>query len=285
MMFEFKFEGLQELQREIADFSERRLGTAVATAMTRTAVKTRDAVQNHMRAVFDRPKPYTVRQLRYVAATAKKPVAAVGFNIAAVQDVYGRVVRFEDLGPGETAAGKYLQFQQDGGQRRSKRFENALRQVGVLPHGWMAVPGERAKMDSYGNHSVGEIRQILSWFDAAELVAGSRQNMGVKGREKRKLGTKRKAGFEYFVVPAGASRSWSRGNGRTASHKMQPGIYRRSQSFGGSRLEPIIIFVRRTGYKPRFDFYGVAKREANLHLVPELKRAIDESRQRLAAKG
>lgn len=281
-MIQVKVDGIDKLVANLHEFSERRIKATVATAMTRTAVKARDAVQDHMRAVFDQPTPYTLRQLRYTPATATRPVATVGFNIAAIQDVQGNVIKYRDLGSGQTPAGKYLQFQVDGGQRALKRFEVALQRAGVLPYGWYAVPGERAKVDSFGNHSPAEIRQILSWFDAAQQVAGSTQNMGPAGRAKRRAGTKRKAGFEYFVVTAGAKRSWQRAGGGVGTHKMQPGIYRRTALAMGSRIEPVLIFIKGAAYRSRFDFYGVVQRVVDSTLPGELDRAIREAQARLA---
>lgn len=272
--------GMKELQKDLKDMSERRIKAAAATALTRTAVQVRDKVKAAMPTYLDRPTPYTVRQLKYVAATAKSLVAIVGFGVIGVEDVYGKVVRYEDLGASRTPAGKYLSYQIDGGQRRDKRFEKALRTVGVLPSGWFAVPGQLAKMDAYGNQSVGEIRQILSWFDAAELTPGSRQNMGEKGRKKRIKGTKKKAGFEYFVSKPGDTRSFTRSSGKVGSHKMQPGIYRRV-FMNGSHLQPIIIFVKRATYRPRFNFYGIAQQEIDRILPVEADRAVSESLERM----
>lgn len=73
-----------------------------------------------------------------------------------------------------------------------------------MPRGWVAVPGFRAKIDAYGNQSMGELRQILSWFDAAKLTTGSTQNMRDAGRNKRRRGTRAKAGFEYVAIKPGA---------------------------------------------------------------------------------
>lgn len=284
MQISLDIKGMKELQANLKDMSDRRIKAAVATALTRTVVKVRDHVKTAMTTSLDRPTPYTMRQLKYVAATAQRPVAAVGFGVVAITDQLGNVMRYQDLGPGETPAGRYLHPQIHGGPRRNKPFENHLRTVGVLPSGWFAVPGERAKMDSYGNQSVGEIRQILSWFDAAEMTAGSTQNMRQKGRDKRIKGTKKTAGFEYFVVKAGATRSFTRGNGNTGSHKMQPGIYRRTMLAMGSRIEPVVIFVTQAKYRQRFDFYGIAKREGDRILPVELTKAVNESLARMNGK-
>ena len=284
MQISLNISGLKELQASLKDMSDRRIKAAVATALTRTAVQVRDKVKTAMVTSLDRPTAYTMRQLKYVAATAERPVAAVGFGVVAITDQRGDVMRYQDLGASETPAGKYLHDQIHGGPRRDKRFEKALRAVNVLPQGWFAVPGQRAKMDSHGNQSVGELKQILTWFDAAELVAGSRQNMRQKGRDKRIKGTKKTAGWEFFVVQAGASRSFARANGKTGSHKMQPGIYRRTMLAMGTKIEPIVIFVNQARYRQRFDFYGIAKQEGDRILPIELNRAVRESLARMNGK-
>ena len=283
-MLTIQITGLEDLRRNIQDLSERRIKAAVATAMTRTAVKARDALKAELMRSIDKPTPYTVRAIKYSAASANRLVAAVGFDVAAIQDVFGNVVRYADLGPGQTPAGKYMQWTTNGGARTQKRFEKALQAVGVLPSGWRAVPGERAKINAYGNQNVGEIRQILSWFDAAELVAGSRQNMGQAGRDRRRKGTKKTAGFEYFVAPVDGRRTFTRANGKTGTKKMQPGIYRRTTYALGSRIEPVVIFVKQANYRKQFDFYGVTQREIDRNLAPEFNKAIAASIARMGTK-
>lgn len=291
MKIDIKVQGIKELQANLKEFSERRVRSTVATAMTRTAVMVRDQLQSKMASALDRPTAYTRRNLRYTAATAKGLQASVGFDIVANQDMYGKVTGYTNMGRAQTPVGKYMNDQIEGGPRRNKRFENALRRVGVLPAGWFAVPGQRAKVDAFGNQSPGEIRQILSWFDAAELVRGSTQNMRVAGRERRMKGTRKKAGWEYVLFPVGAVRQWARttsaGPGR-GRHKMQPGIYRRSQLDMGpgmkSRLEPIMIFVKSARYRSRWDFYGDAKRAVDRIYPAEIDKAIAEAFKALAER-
>ena len=154
----------------------------------------------------------------------------------------------------------------------------------ILPAGWLAVPGQRAKMDAFGNQSVGEIKQILSYFDAASSKSGSDQNSNFKGREKLRKGTRKTAGLEYFAVQPGDRRTFTRASGKTGTKAAQPGIYRRTLFALGSRIEPIVIFVRAASYKRRFDFYNIAKAEGDRILQTELVRAIDESAARLRAR-
>lgn len=271
-MLTIQVTGLKEAMASIQDLSQRRIKAAVATAMTRTAVKTRDVLKAELQRSIDKPTPYTVRAIKYSAATADRLVAAVGFDVAAIQDIYGNVVRYADLGPGETPAGKYMRWVINGGSRTQKRFEKALQAVGALPSGWRAVPGSRAKLNAYGNQSIGEIRQILSWFDAAEQVAGSTQNMGQAGRDKRRKGTKKTAGFEYVYIPPGRK------------GLKQPGIYRRTKFAMGSRIEPVVIFIKSASYSRRFDFYGITQREIERNLRPEFDKAIAASIARMGSR-
>lgn len=285
MKIDVKIDGMRELQQDLQRLSDRGMRNALAAGMTRTAVHVREVAQNLAASVFDRPTPYTLKQLRYTGASGDRLVAEVGFNIAAVTDVHGKVQAYRALGAGGTPASKYLQFQADGGRRRAKRFEVALQRVGVLPAGWVTVPGERAKLDAYGNQSPGELRQILSWFDAAELVAGSRQNMRDAGRDKRRKGTRKTAGWEYVLVSVGGRRSFARSGGGGGWHGMQPGVYRRTHTAMGTRVEPVLIFVRQASYRARFDFDEVTHRAAQARLPQEINRAVSEAIARRSGRG
>ncbi|HMQ71344.1 MAG TPA: hypothetical protein PKA84_01640 [Rubrivivax sp.] len=264
-MVEVTITGLPELRAKLAQFSDKRFAAAVATALTRTAVKVRHEVQAEAQRSLDKPTPYTMRQLRYVAATAAKPVAAVGFNVAAIQDAFGRVLRYEDLGPGNTSADRYLTPNITGGGRGYKRLEVALKAAGALPDGWYVVPGEGAPRDAYGNVSRGLVVQVLSQL-RIQLVAGSDRNMSFNAR--RQIAAQRKAGGRFFVIPPGG--------------RIQPGVYQRE--FIGRGVTPIFIFVRSANYRSRFDFWGVAKRQAAAVLPQEIQRAVGEHIARLTAR-
>ena len=258
---------IAEVRAQLAQFSDRRFNAAMATALTRTAVQVRDAVQAEMPRVLDRPTPYTTRQLRYVPAKADRLAAAVGFNVVNVTDERGATIAFRDLGPGETPAGKYLQPNIEGGGRRLKRLEVALRALGALPNGWLAVPGQGATLDAYGNVSRGQVLQVLSQL-RVQLLSGSDRNASFNARKQ--ITAQRRAGGRYYVVPPGKG-------------KVQPGIYQRE--FVGRNITPVFIFVRGANYKRRFDFDGVSQRLAAQALPLEVQRAIAENLQRLQARG
>ncbi len=273
-----------DFAKRFEEFSNRRLRAAVATGITRTAVEVRQRMQADLDRVFDRPTPFTRRQLKYVPATADNLAGGVGFNIFGVSEAPGSPMRFK-FDPVDDAfsppASKYLRAQIQGGARRQKRAEVALERVLALPPGWVAVPGERAKIDAYGNQSVGEIKQILSFFNAASNLSGSFQNMTPETRAKRLKGTRKKAGFDYFVARPGDKRSFVRSSGKTGTHKLLPGVYRRTYYALGTRVEPVMIFVRTTNYKRRYDFNGDASKYAADILPGKIREAMEQSLQYL----
>lgn len=256
--------GIKELRDSLREFSDRRFNAAVATALTRTAVAVRNEAQREMQTSLDKPTPYTVRQLRYAAATADRPVAAVGFNISAIQDIRGNVLRYEDRAPGETPAGKYLSVQQTGGQRRMKRLEEALKAAGALPAGWFIVPGQGARIDAYGNVSRGQVIQVLSQLKL-QIVSGTSRNMS----QRSAIAAQRKAGGRFFVIPPG--------------QKVQPGIYQRE--FIGRNIAPVFIFAKSANYRPRFQFDRIAQQVRERELPVQLQRAIAQAAERLRGGG
>lgn len=266
-MLNIEIEGVEGLQRELRDFSERRVRAAVATALTNTVVKVRDGIHEKLPSVFDRPTPYTVRHVRYLGASANDLQAVVGFDIEASTDAWGRVLGYSNAGRGQTPAGKYLQFQVEGGVRRQKRFELALQAKGAMPRGWHAVPGAGARMDAHGNISRGQIAQIIAQV-GTELLSGY---TNTPQSSRARLAGQRRAGGQFFAVLPGS---------RAA---LRPGVYQRE--FIGRNITPVLIYVRPAVYRPRFDFYGMARREADRIYPAEIARAVRESAGRLAARG
>jgi hypothetical protein len=264
-MLSVEFSGLKELRSQLTEFSDRRLSAAVATALTRTAVDARAEGQRFLRQALDRPKPFTINSLKYVPATAQRPVAAVGLGVVAITDQVGNVLRYQDLGEGERPAGKYLGPMIRGGQRHSKGVEGALRAAGVLPAGWFVVPGAGALLDAYGNVSPGQIVQILSQLRIQQW-SGTTRNMSFEAGKQ--IAAQRKAGGRFFVVPVGS--------------RQQPGVYQRE--FMGRNVTPVMIFVRGAVYRNRLDLPGTLQRRADEQLPREMARSIEEQLQRLAQR-
>ncbi|WP_018991290.1 hypothetical protein [Aromatoleum toluclasticum] len=246
----------------------RKVEVAAQRALLKTARIVKDIEQKEMAKVFDRPTRWTLNAFEVVIDKGEMSARVQ------VKDGYWH------------RADNYLNSQIVGGGRKDKAFELALRKRGLLPAGWYAVPGRKAALDAYGNMSVGQIKQVLSWFDSAEPYAGSTQNMGEKGRNKRRKGTRTKRGFEYFAAMPGrrvGGGSWKEGR----RQNLKPGIYKRTSfSFVGTRggrmsaIEPILMFVTRAQYRPRFDFYGVGRKAIEQNFAREYAEAFNREASR-----
>lgn len=201
--------------------------SAYVEAITDTAKQARKRIQDGMRAVFDRPTPWLLKSVSYRVDESRLTAQILPTFFG------GQTVDPQQV----------LQAQAFGGERRAKRAEVVLRQVGLLPPGWVTVPGQGARLDAYGNMSAGQIIQILGQLRAT-TTAGYARNMG-QGR--RGIRTQERAGGRFFVIPPGA--------------RGQPGVYQRE--FAGRGITPVLIFVSGTSYRKRLDMDKIA-RDASL---------------------
>lgn len=253
MRITFDISGIDAATQELVSrFSARRLNAATATALTRTALDVREAVKREMRAVFDRPTPYTMGSLYVRPAAANKLWAETYFK--------------DDRAGSGTPATYYIVPEVEGGPRRVKRFEASLQAAGLMPKGWLAMPAAGARLDAYGNVSKGQIIQILSQL-RVRLTAGYERKMSFDSRKQ--IAAQRTAGGRFFAVKKGNSR-------------LLPGVYQRE--FMGRNITPIFIFVSGAGYRPRLDFYRVARTEVEARLPVHVARALGDSAARLVAR-
>jgi hypothetical protein len=236
----------------LSGLSERRMASALATAMTRTAVEVRDAELVELQRAIDRPTPYTLRSLYVRGATAQRQYAEVWFKDTTT-------------GSG-IAATNYLGPQVDGGSRKHKRLEASLRAAGHLPAGWLVVPGAGCRIDAYGNADRGQVMQVLSQL-RVQLVSGFDRSMSRDARKQ--INAQRKAGGRFFVIPPGG--------------KAQGGVYQRELM--GRTVTPVFIFVRSATYRARFDFDGVAQRTIDRVVDGHITRAVMEQVERSMRPG
>lgn len=193
----------------------------------------RDALRHEMTDSLDRPTPFTLRSIALVKAATRDDLTAV--------------IDFKDVAGGQRPAANYLRWQAQGGERRLKSFELALRSIGALPGGYFAVPGRGAKFDAYGNVSRGQIVAILSYFRAfPEDGRGWKMNSTAATRAKMAKGTRSRPGYRYFV-------------GRPGGRGLL-GIYQDVKLARGVReLLPVFIFVQWARYEPRLDLKYAAE--------------------------
>jgi hypothetical protein len=252
-MTDIAVKGLDQLRATLTEFSDRRFAAAIATAMSRTAVQVRDKMRQEMVRTLDRPTPYTLNSLYTVPATADKLEAKV---------------RFKDdrASSGGTPAAYFVAPNIYGGRRRQKTFEVFMRKAGMLPDGYLVVPGPGATLDNYGNMNRSQLSQILAQL-AKDGMAGPR---GSKDAKRMSAAT-RKAGGRYFVIPPGG--------------KAAAGVYQRGYYEAGGGVTPVLFFVKSANYRKRFAFFEQGTAAAAAAINSEIERAVGEHIQRIAKKG
>lgn len=211
-------ENLDRVRQQLARLSGAQAKAAYANAIEDTAKQARKRMQDEMKSVFDRPTPWMLKSVSYQVDRGKLT--------AQILPTYSNQQQREPQ--------KVLRAQAYGGQRRAKGMENVLRRAGLLPAGWFAMPGQGARLDSYGNVSAGQVKQVMSQL---QLLQKGNMASGKRGQRAQQ-----RAGGRFFVVPVG-----SRG---------QPGIYQRG--LAGRSVVPIFIFASRANYQVRFDLDKVA---------------------------
>ncbi|HEB76897.1 MAG TPA: hypothetical protein ENI90_00020 [Methylothermaceae bacterium] len=212
---------------------ERQIPRAAQRTVNYLANEVRKAEVEEMKRAFDRPTRWTLNSTRvtYASAARRRTHAVVWLKDEAAKGI---------------PATKYLTPQIFGGNRKAKRFERALWNAGVLPRGWLAVPGEGARMDAFGNMSRGQIVEILSWFQAFG-EQGFRANLTEEGRRRKIKGTKKRRGTAYFAIRPGQG-----------SH-LHPGVYQRIATGFGWAIKPVLIFIKSAEYGRRYHFFEVAE--------------------------
>ncbi len=234
MDFQIRTQGLQKVSQLLAKMSGEQFREAVATAMTDTAFQVRREMQDEIARQFDRPTPYILRSVQVKRATKAALVAEIA------PTYYGKA---------GTDPQSILKAQVDGGRRRLKRSEVALRNAGILPPGFVTAIPETpfpGSDDGRGNMRGPFVVQLLSYF-AAFGEQGYRANM----TERRKKNLARKNNGLAFFVSYGALRD------NRASH-LAPGIWARQGAYGVD-VRPVLMFVREPDYKPRLSFAAVLK--------------------------
>jgi hypothetical protein len=255
MKIDVKIEGLQRLREGIKDFSERRLRSIVATALTRTAVKMRDDWTGQLASEIDRPTARTKGAAGIVGAKA---------------DSLKAVVFLKDKMAG-TAPAQYLSPLEFGGARFIKKFEQALISSGAMPAGYLTVPGKGAVRDGYGNVSRAQLVAVIR-------ALGTQYSPGyqrvISASTAKRLRSQARHGRRYIAIQPG---------GVAGRSRISPGIYERMPD---RSLKAIFIFKSDVKYKRRLSLLGRESVEgAERYLAQEIKRATSESLARLAARG
>lgn len=261
-----------ELLRQIHGLTGAQAAKAYAKALNDTGFEIRRAMQDEMRAVFDRPTDYILRSPFVRMATAARLSVTI-------EPTY--------MGGKGIDPQKILDAQTWGGRRRDKRSEVALKRAGILPAGYQtAIPDEArggpypGSDDGKGNLRGPFLVQLISYFQAFG-EQGYKANMSDKGYLRVHRGTKKQAGRRYFVTygkTRGGPRITQKGEQDERTAHLAPGIWAASGT-GGADVRPVLMFVRPgRGYLPRFDMDKVAKRaDATAYLERRIRYRLREA--------
>lgn len=256
MKITMQFTGLEKVQRQLDKLSGTQLRKASAKAINDTAFEVRRKMQEAMRANFDRPTPYILSSVQFKGATEDRLQTEV-------QPTY--------YGGKGVDPQKVLLAQSEGGGRRDKRSESALRRVGILPGGYQtAIPDNPfpGSADQYGNLKGSFLVQIIAYFQAFG-EQGYKANATGKRIKAIQRGTAKTAGRRYFV-------SYGNLRGNRSSH-LPPGIWAASGTHG-SNVQPVLMFVREGKYTPRLSMQKVAeKADATNYLAKRLRYRIRQA--------
>lgn len=207
---------------------------ASIVALTRTAKRIADEdLKDAIAATFDRPTPYTLSALRVKPATKKSPVASVLFK----DETYKG-------NPATTTMAPHVY----GGLRTAKRGEKLMRNAGYISDSEYLAPGQKARLDQYGNQSKGQIQQILSGLGSQHDVA-QRSKKGSRGASRTR---------KYF---------FSRGG------HLARGVYERTS--GG--VAPVLMAIKTPHYSTTYDFYGIASDALDRYYDEEFSIALDNA--------
>lgn len=222
---------IADIIREVRDIPMRVVPYAASTALTRTAQRAaKDDLPAEMRRVFDRPTAYTLNSLFVKPSTA--------------QTLSARVMVKDTAGSGVVPE-KFLQPEVEGGPRREKGMEKALRYAGLLRSGERVIPSNSSSiLNQNGNVSSALIRKVLNSI----------------GKPKS----------QYFIGTVGVNKThgiWDRGQ------------FRRKRSGKNKTTTSLrllfIITQAQPQYRPRLDFTGVVERVAEKHFRNEFAIALN----------
>ncbi|WP_431152529.1 hypothetical protein [Acidovorax facilis] len=233
-MLEIRRSGnMADVIASVRDVPARIVPYAASTALTRTAQHAaKIELPAEMRSVFGNPVAYTLNSLRIEPATKDTLSARVMVKTSAAG----------------IAPENFLLPQVEGGGRKHKRAEAAMRYAGVLGAGQFAMPGKGLSLDANGNVKGAEVRTILAALKNIRAVS----NAEFKQRKGRKLEN------DLFVgKPNGGNRP--------------DGIWRRE----GKRIRALFVFTNDAPtYGKRLDFTGVVQRVALQRFQPEFQKAM-----------
>jgi hypothetical protein len=247
LQIDAKILNYESLVESLTDLEKNQLPFIISRTLTQSAIKTRNAIRDDMRSIFDAPTRFTLNSMLISAARKDKLEAKV---------------YYDEFAPKGKSAAEYLKPNAYGGQRNAKRFEKRLRDRGILKSDEFVVPSNSAPKNQYGNVSAGTTMKILSAFQS---TFDTQQRSSTFGKTNER-GKRKHSGTEYFV--GSILRGQNRLNLQTQKGRA---IYKRTRN----SIEPIFFITDKAPtYNAIFDFDKLAEQHFNECINAEFEAAF-----------
>ena len=229
-------DNLDDVTRQLSLLQKRRIPEVAKGALNQVGFGSRGFMKKVMQQDLHKPVKRTWNATLYRKATERDLSVEVYIN--------------DDPKSG-VAPNRYLEAQIEGGKRRSKGTEKALRSVGILGNSQYVIVNPKYQNEA-GNITKGVTIKMLSQLGAAEMTAGYTANQSRKS--KARAGSARKQHFPLYR------------DGRAI------GIFVRKNK---STIENVLGFKQGApSYDQGLDFYGKLERYMLNKFRVEIRRLV-----------
>jgi hypothetical protein len=241
-MITVKLEGMAALQARLTGL-QRQIPFAASKALNNVAFKVNAEVKDEMKRTFKGgATAFALQSFRVEKASKQSLLATIGLR---------KDGRYE----------KAFSHLFTGGTRQWKKLEGFMRSSGMLPSGYMVVPGEQCPLDARGNLKRQQLSEMLG------VLKSSIRNLRIDYTRARDYNQNKNAKLiGFFVIPPGAK-----------SH-LHPGIYRRiEQGSYRSHVQPYIMFVKPGKWRRFIDLKAIGEKVVSQHWQTEFDRELSKA--------
>lgn len=211
MKIDIQITGLKEVQAQLGA-QAKQAAFAASRALNTTAFAVNDQLKKDMAATFKGgATPYTLRAFEVLKSDKVSLTAQVNLRASHT---------------------KALSHLFTGGVRNYKKIEGLLGARGLLPGGFMIVPGPGMPLDGYGNMRLNALTEMLG-------VIGS-QNKNIRVYRRTGRGKAQKAVGYFVLLPGNKARK-------------APGIYKRMETGTTSTVIAMLLYVNPKSYRKYID--------------------------------
>jgi len=247
MQLNIQITGLDAVKKQLGNMAKQ-ASFAASKALNTTAYAINAKLKTEMSSTFaGGATAYSLRAFKVDKADKTTLTAAVSLRT----DTQAAAL------PYSKALGHLFQ----GGQRKYKKIEGALRARKLMPSGLSIAPGNAMRLDGYGNMNRGQLTEMLSMLLARPSTMRTIRKTG-SGKTPKMV--------DYFVVQPGAKT------------KLHPGIYKRIETGNTSAVDAMILFINPVTYRKLIDLDKLGREVVAKTFQPafdaELSKALASAR-------